>query len=355
MSTEQNKGFNLFDTIEKVRPYLITVKKRWYITLLTGLFFGFIGYYNESQKPTSYSAQITYMLEDEILGSGQTAANPLMAAISGQGAPASSKAIMNDLTMSNKLIELTLMRPVEIDKRKILLVNYYQEFSGYLGKNNTKDPFWYKDTYTIGSNQNLDTRLRSLSSMLKLSLKTKVMESGLLKMDLSSGDEKFTKFFLEQHLKTISDFYINKRIEKAQLAVASIKRRKDSLSAVIQGKEYTAAAIIDNSFGAVMRRAQVPEIQVRKDITILNSQYMESISALAAAKSELEKRRPFISVVDDVRYPLTSVGPKSVNQGVISAIIGILIGALLLVGKDFGGDFLHKQKQAFKENQAPSI
>jgi hypothetical protein len=99
----------------------------------------------------------------------------------------------------------------------------------------------------------------------------------------------------------------------------------------------------------------VPEIQVRKDITILNNQYMESISALAAAKSELEKRRPFISVVDDVRYPLESVGPKSVNQGVISAILGVLIGALLLVGKDFGGDFLHKQKQAFKENQAPSI
>jgi hypothetical protein len=291
------------------------------------------------------------MLEDEILGSGQATANPLMAAISGQGAPASSKAIMNDLTMSNKLIELTLLRPVEIDKRKILLVNFYQEFSGYLGKNNTKDPFWYKDTYSVGSNQDLDTRLRSLSSMLKLSLKTKVNESGLLKMDLSSTNEKFTKYFLEQHLKTISDFYINKRLERAQLAVVAIKRRKDSLTAVIQGKEYAAAAIVDNSFGAVMRRAAVPEIQVRKDLTILNNQYMESITALNNAKSELEKRRPFISVVDDIRYPLESKGPKAMNQGLISALIGILIGALLLVGKDFGGDFLQKQKQAYKSTQ----
>lgn len=350
MSTEQNKGFNLFDVLEKVRPYLLIIRKRWYIALITGVIFGFISYYQESLKPTSYSAQITYMLEDEILGSGQAASNPLMAAISGQGAPASSKAIMNDLAISNKLIELTLMRPVQVEKRSILLVNYYQEFSGYLGKNNIKDPFWYKDTYNIGSNEVLDTRLRSLSSMLKLALKAKVMESGLLKMELSTGDEKFTKFFLEQHLKTISDFYINKRIEKAQIAVVTVKRRKDSLSAVIQGKEYAAAAIVDNSFGAVMRRAQVPEIQVRKDITVLNSQYLESISALANAKAELEKRRPFISVVDDVRYPLESKGPKAVNQGIVSAIIGVVIGILLLVGKSFGADFLQKQKQAFKQS-----
>ncbi len=349
MSVNQNKGFNIFDFLQKARPFLLELRKKWYVLVLLGIVFGCIGYYTESKKPTIYSAQITYMLEDEILGSGQANANPLMAAISGQGAPASSKAVMNDLTMSNKLIEMTLLSQAEIENRKILLVNYYQEFSGYLEKNNTKDPFWYRDTYNIGQNQALDTRLRSLSSILKLSLKAKVMESGLLKMDLSSEDEKFTKFFLEQHLKTISDFYINKRIEKAQLAVNSIKRRKDSLNAVIQGKEFAAAAILDNSFGAVMRRAQVPEVQVRKDITILNNQYVESINALTGARAELEKRRPFIAIVDDVRYPLNSVAPKVITQGLISFVIGIVIGLFLLVGKDFGGDYIKKQKQVFNQ------
>jgi hypothetical protein len=355
MSTQENKAFNLYDLLDKARPYLRPVARRWYVALIIGLLFGLLGYYQESQKPTNYTAQITYMLEDEILGSGQSAGNPLMAAISGQSTSTSSKIIMNDLAASNKLIELTLMRQVEIDKKTILLVNYYQEKFGYVGKGNIKDAFWFRDTYNIGSNQALDTRLRSLSSSLKLSLKAKVLESGLLKMELSSGDEKFTKFFLEQHLKTISDFYINKRIEKAQNAVVGIKRRKDSLSAVIQGKEFTAASILDNSFGAVMRRAQVPEIQVRKDLTVLNAQYLESITALNAAKSELEKRRPFISVVDDIRYPLASTGPKAMNTGIIYSLVGLLIGALLLAGKEFSAEFLKKQKQEYSEalkNQA---
>jgi len=88
------------------------------------------------------------------------------------------------------------------------------------------------------------------------------------------------------------------------MIIKATVRRRDSILAALQGKEYTSASMQDKGFGAVMRRAIIPQTQLACDINMLNVQYAESLTALHAAKMELEKKRPFITVVDDMRFPL---------------------------------------------------
>jgi len=349
MSSESKKaGFNLFSLLEMARPYFLLIRKYWYIPLILGLAVSSFGYYKEKQIQPTFSAQVTYILEDEILSGGQAAQNPLMAAITGQ-APTNNKVIMNDLAWSNKLIENSLLSSVNYNGRLIKLANMYQVSLGYMAEKDTTNKFWIKDNYYLGQDIDIDFRLRSLSNMIKFNFKATALESGLLKMSYSSNHEKFTKLFLEQHLKTISDFYTEKRLERAKLLVKLTMRKRDSLLALIQGKEYGMAASQDFGFGTVMQRAQVPQIQIKRDISILNAQYGESVGALNAAKMELEKNRPFISVVDDIRFPLDAVWPKPLNKAIIFLIIGVVLGLIGIIGVNLGLEFLKKQKKEFQQ------
>lgn len=354
MSAENKKaGFNVFSLLEIAKPFFGLIKKYWYVPLIAGLLFGGFGYYKEKQIQPTFSAQITYILEDEILSGGQAVQNPLMAAITGQ-APTNNKVIMNDLAWSNKLLEYTLLSGVNFNGRLIKLANMYQISLGYMSEKDTVNKFWIKDDYTLGQDIDIDFRLRSLSNMIKLNFKATVLESGLLKLTYSSNHEKFTKLFLEQHLKTISDFYTEKRLERAKLLVRLTTRKRDSLLALIQGKEYSMAASQDFGIGTVMQRAQVPQVQIKRDITILSAQYGESVGALNAAKMELEKNRPFISVVDDIRFPLDAVWPKPLNKAITFSIIGLFVGIAGIIGINLGLDFLKQQKVEFqKKTDAP--
>ena len=191
--------------------------------------------------------------------------------------------------------------------------------------------------------------LRSYSNGIKPTFKASSKESGLLVMSFSNSDAFFCKRFLEQHLHTISDFYIDKRMDRANMIIKAATRRRDSLLAALQGKEYNSAALQDQGFGTVMRRANVPQTQLQRDINMLNAQYGESLAALNAAKMELEKKRPFIAVVDDIRFPLEATYPEPYKKGAIFGIPGLILGTAVVVGFQLSREFLVKQKQAFRK------
>ncbi len=347
MNEAAKKPFNLFAFLKQIKPYWRVLIRRWYVPVSLAASLAVYSWYNENQKQLFFSAQITYMLEDEILNGAPTAANPLMAAITGQS-PTSNKAIMNDLAFSNLLIEYTLLRTINANGRQIPLINHLLKLQGV----DSTNPAWFPVGYKIGQTPAKDELLRSYSNGIKTTFKATSKESGLLVMNFSYGDAFFTKRFLEEHLHTISDFYIDKRMDRANMLIKATTRRRDSLLAVLQGKEYGAAAIQDQGFGTVMKRANVPQIQLQRDINMLNAQYAESLAAMNAAKMELEKKRPFIAIVDDIRFPLDATYPEPYKKGIIFGILGLFLGIALVVGAVFGKEVIVKQQQAFRKASA---
>jgi capsule polysaccharide export protein KpsE/RkpR len=343
MNAPAKQPFNLFSYLKLIKPYWRKLLRSWYIPVAFSVLLGLYKWYNERQNEPFFTAQITYMLEDEILN-GAPAANPLMAAITGQS-PTSNKAIMNDLAFSNLLIEYTLLRNTSANGRYMPLINHLLEKQGV----DSTNPAWFKSEYKIGDNPSKDEMLRSFSNGIKLTFKAMSKESGLLVMSFSNSDAFFCKRFLEQHLHTISDFYIDKRMDRANMIIKAATRRRDSLLAALQGKEYNSASMQDQGFGTVMRRASVPQTQLQRDINMLNAQYGESLAALNAAKMELEKKRPFIAVVDDIRFPLEATYPEPYKKGAIFGIIGLFLGIAVVVGFHLAKEMLVKQKQAFRK------
>lgn len=353
---ETKKTVNIFDVWEnKVFPIFKKVIRFWYIPPVVAVIAFVFAYTSESSKKPVFSTKITFMLEDDILGDGQQvgAGSQLLMALSGQRTQ-SNKAVMVDLSLSNKLVEESLVRTVIIDSQKVVLANYFMDHCGYReqwkdDKNAELIKFNFPENYKIGSDPKKDFWLRVFSNNIKMSLKSLVQESGLILMTYSSNNELFTKSFLETHLSTISEFYINKKVERAVNLMKFAKRKRDSLLAALTGKSYGLASMQDQSFGSVMKRAKVQEMQVTRDIGIINSQYNESVAALSSASIDLERQKPFISVVDDIRLPLDGTWPKPLNKAVALSIVSLLLSFGAIAGFIFGIDFLKQQQSEFKK------
>lgn len=352
---EENKKVNIFRLYhDLVIPLFKKSKKLLIIPVLLGIAVFAISYITEKSKKPVYTTKITFMLEDEIVGDGPkgTSGGQILAALSGQS-NSNNKGILVDLATSNKLVEETLLQEVNFEGKPEMLVNAYLRVMGYRDRwKKEKNEKWlkasYGKNYKIGQDKEMDYLLRSLSNEIKLALKPSVLESGLLTMNYSSSNELFTKLFLETHLTTISNFYVDKKVERAQSLVKFAKRKKDSILMLLTGKTYGLASMQDEGFGAVMRRSAVRQVQTQTDIKILEEQYGESAAALSAASIDLERRRPFISVVDDIRLPLDSEWPKPFKKSLGWGIIVTILGIAAVVGGFFGWDLLKAQKSEFE-------
>lgn len=350
------KKMNLFELKNNYLPLIKKGLKWWWLFLGIGIGLGTWYYIKNSAKPVKYTAQISFMLEDDISGQGGGAGattNPLLMAMAGMSGN-NNKLVIIDLSTSNKLIESTLLHKVKIGNKEQFLLDYFIDVFGH--RNNWKNDkdlkdFVLKEDYKVGDNPRFDYMLRSYSRGIKEVLATSVQESGIFKMVYASTDENFTKLFMDKHLEVISEFYIMRKIEKSAAIVKLAARKRDSIASLLVGKDYAAASVQDNVFGGVKKSLLVPEMQIKRDIGILTQQYNEIMSILNSSKLEIERRKPFITVIDDIRVPLPFESEKPLAKSILILILIFIVGVGLTLGFYMGKDYLKQQKEDFLKNK----
>jgi len=351
---ETQSNINVYAVLDIIKALWLYLLRRLWIPVILMVFFGWLFYRSEIKKPTLFVAVNTFMLEDEIMGDIQTpAGGGVLSILQGKGT-AGNKAVMVEMALSSMLFEKTLLASGMINGKWQSLGNYYLDITGR-GKQLKGDPkfksFNLDSTYKYGVRPDYDFLLRQLALTIKPSLTSKVKESGLIEHVFTFWNEEFARVFAAEHIRQISDFYIDRRMEKAATFLVFTKRRVDSLRNALSGQEYGLAGFRDVSFGTVMTRAKVPELTYNRNINLLNIQYGEAIAAFNLAKYEYEKRKPLISIVDDARSPLSSINTRPVFKTGIGCVIGFVSGVLLVIGYYFGAAFLKKQKTDFYESQ----
>lgn len=345
---QPKKKFNIYEFFHQYGPLIKRTFKRGYIALAIGAIGGIYGYLKENAKPISYDAVVTFILEEDLAGSGQTITpgNQFLLALSGQ-TMTSNKEMMLDLAKSNKLVEETLLRKIKVDKDSVLMVNYFASVMGYTTLSKPVVP----NDYYLGKQTDIDKLLRIYSTNLLRNLNADVKKSGIIALAISFGDQVFAKYFLELHLETISDFYTKNRLVRLVNLVEIARKKRDSLQALLQNREFGLANMKDKEFGSVMNRARVPQLQIQRDIGTITAQYTESLAAYNSAKLDLEKKKPFIQIVNDIRLPLDGTGNEPVKKGIIMLVISSLVGIILVAGFLFIKDYLKEQKASFLESQ----
>ncbi|NQW43479.1 MAG: hypothetical protein HQ463_08635 [Bacteroidetes bacterium] len=303
-----------------------TLTHIYVLAAVIGLFV-YIFYINANKVEESYTARISFMLADEDMQSQPGAFNLASQLGLVNQQVGSNKAILKELLDSRKLIENTLFYEIELNKKKDLLINHYIILRSKLW--GTKPDNFFDKNYKLGDDDNKDSYLASLAWEIKSRYTSVIRESGFFDLSFTAPDEYFTKKFLETHLISLSDYYKEKRTQRAMSVLKFAQRRSDSLSGVLAGKENAVASSIDNNILGIMSITKVPELRNKRNVELVSKLYGEAVLNLESAKMSVVKETPMIQVIDDIRFPLQFNGKPMQKNITIGVLIGFFLGLLL--------------------------
>lgn len=332
---------DLISTVKKWTKYLLS---KWYILLIAGLTGGISGFYYAKLKKPLYMATTTFVLEAGEQGGnlGQYAG---MAAMVGINLGGSEGGIFQgdnllELYKSRKMIESALLKPVETDSSKLLV-------DLYLDLNNTRDR-WQKespDLLKINFKRINEGRLqRSKDSILQnivldINKKNLIVDKldkklSIIKVNVSSESELFSKEFNEAIVDEVNTFYINTKTKKSLDNIRILQYKTDSVRQVMNGSISAAASVVDATPNLnPTRQAQriIPTQRLQFSAETNKAILGQLVQNLEMSKMALMKEAPLIQKVDEPIYPLYKQKASKMVFSVVSGLLLSLISAIVLI------------------------
>lgn len=335
----QDDEISLKEIILKIREWYRYILSRWIIVLLAGIFGGTLGLAYAYSKTPIYTAACTFVLEEGSAsgGLGRYAGLASMVGmdISGGGGGIFQGDNITELYKSRRMIQKTLLSEVEIQGKKKLLIDRYIDFNNL--RESWSKTLELKDiqfqpigTFSRIQDSLVGTFVDDINNNY-LSIARPDKKLAIIRVEVKAKDETFAKYFNDEIVKNVNDFYIQTKTKKSVDNVLILQQKTDSVRAVMNGAVYTAVAISDatpnlNPTRQVQRVVpmQKAQISVETNKAILS----ELVKNLEMSKMSLRQETPLIQVVDEPVFPLkmTKFGRA---KGVV---LGVLIAGFLIVG-----------------------
>jgi uncharacterized protein involved in exopolysaccharide biosynthesis len=327
---------SLKELILKIRDWYRFLLTKWLVIVAAGIIGGTIGLgYAFSQKAT-YTASLSFVVEDEKQGGGGLSsalglATSLGIDIGGSGGSAFSGANLIDLMKSRNIIEKSLLNPITVNGKSQSFAQYYINFNALNKDWDTKPllkgidfaPDADRSKFTLQQDSILGNIYTSVLSMLTIGQKDK--KGSIVYIDVKSSDEFFSKAFAENLANEVSSYYVEIKSKKARQNMEILQRQTDSIRAVLNGSIVSVANAVDNTFG-LNPAMQVQKTTISKkqfDVQANTAILTQLVTNLEMAKVSLRKETPLIQVIDRPILPL-----KKEKAGKLKSLIlgGFLAG-----------------------------
>lgn len=330
----QNDEISLRDLILRVRELYRYLLNKWKTILLGGMLGGLLGLtYAYFEEPV-YIATCTFVLDEGKSGGGlsQYAGLAAMAGIN-IGGGASDGLFQGDnileLYKSRTMLQKTLLSNGEFDGKKDLLINRYIEIND-LRQSWSNNPKLKNLSFNIPVEQFTRVNDSVITGIVKdinrnyLSVAKPNKTLSIIKVDVESQDEQFSKNFNDAVVRNVNRFYIETKTKKSIDNLHILQRQADSIRAVLNASIGGAASSLDANPNAnmAMQILRVPSQRKQIDVQANSAMYSEIVKNLEIAKLSSRQEAPLIQVVDEPVYPL--------SKEAIGKLKGTIIGGFLL-------------------------
>jgi hypothetical protein len=138
-------------------------------------------------------------------------------------------------------------------------------------------------------------------------------------------------------IRTVTDFYIESLTRKARLNLDILRYEADSVREILNENLMITARESDLNVNPLWQMMRVEHSKAMIDLQISISLFGELIKNLKLAEISLRRQTPLIEVIEEPRYPLTEVGFRPWQWGVMGLLAGLLL-ALYLSFRHFNRD-----------------
>lgn len=344
---------SLKELVLKVKEWYEYLLSKWKIIVCFGIIGGLCGFGYAYLKKVKYTATTTFVLQEgnSSGGLGQYAGIASMVGldVGGGGGLFQGDNIL-ELYKSRAMIEKTLLTEVELENKKLLLIERYIDFNK-LKDIWAKDPrvnaIQFKTAQTPGLERSQkNTRLQDsvLGDVIAninreyLTVSRPDKKLSIFKVEVKANDEFFAKAFNDEIVKNVNDFYLQTSVKKSLENVSILQQQVDSVRSVMDGAIYRAAAVSDatpnlNPTRQIQRIAPIQKSQFSAEAS--KAVLGELVKNLELSKMGLRKETPLIQMVDEPIYPLTKERISKFKGVVIGGFLGGFIICLILLVRRF--------------------
>lgn len=352
---ESDQEITLKDIIHRSRYWFNYFLSHWKTILIFGLLGGALGLGASFIKKPIFIATTTFVLEEDKGGGLSSLAGLASMAgvdVGGGGGIFQGENILQ-LYKSRTMLEKTLLSRVDLNNSQ-LLIDRYIEINKLKDKWSDKPNLlalkFYQDSLDRRNPSNPANRLRDsiLGEVVEDINKNYLVVTkpdkklSVIKVNVTSKDEVFSKSLNDVLVKNVSKFYIQTKVKKATENVSILQYKTDSVRRVMNGAIYEAVAVADatpnlNPTRQVKRIAPAQKSQFSAETN--KSVLGELIKNLEMSKITLLKEKPLIQIVDQPVFPL-EIEKLGKAKGIVMG--GLIMGVLTLI--------VLVLKKSYKEN-----
>ncbi|MFD0749660.1 lipopolysaccharide biosynthesis protein [Mucilaginibacter calamicampi] len=316
--------------ISKITSYLFS---KWRIIVLVSFLCASIGVCLAFFSKIKYIADSTFVLEEGentggVLGQYSGLASMVGIDVGGANGLFHGDNIL-ELYKSRQMIQKALLSNVKGENGSNSLLNSYFKINE-LDKNPKIAKLDFSVQESFGREQ--DSVLQNVVDDIRqnyLAVNRPDKKLSIIKVEVTSNDEHFSKVFNDEIVKTVNDFYVQTKTKKALQNLTILQHTADSVKSVLNNAISTTAEVSDatpnlNPNRQILRtRAQRSQFSAEANKAILS----QIVQNLELAKISLRRETPLIQIIDNPTYPLQKKGLGKFK----GLIIGGFAGAFLCI------------------------
>jgi hypothetical protein len=339
----KNDEISLKELLHQGKEWWNYLLSKWKIILIVGIVGASLGLVYSFSKKTIYTATLSFALEDEKTGGGLGSALGLASSfgidLGGGGGSIFTGSNLTELFKSRSMVEKTLLSPVTVGSKTISLAEMYIQNYEWRKKWKNKPKFASleflpnadRKLYTRDHDSIMGKIYENLSKDLSVGQIDKKIS--IIRIDVASTNELFSKYFCEALAKEVSDFYIATRSKKARMNMAILQHQTDSIRRELNGAITGVAVANDNTFNLnpALNVRKAPSARRQVDVQANTAILTELVKQTELSKVTLRRETPLIQVIDRPILPLDKQRFGKVKGIILGGFIGGFLTILRLV------------------------
>lgn len=335
----ENDEISLKELLGKAKEWFTYLVSSWKIILFAVISGAIVGIGYSILKKPSYTATLSFALEDEKgggVGGALGIASSFGLDLGGSGGGVFTASNLTELFKSRSMVEKTLLAPVSVDGKIISLAEMYIQNNEWrkAWENTPKFakleflPNADRKKFTRDQDSIMGVMFYSLSKS-SLFVGQKDKKATIISIDVTSSNELFSKYFCEALAKEVSTFYIDTKSKKSRDNMLILERQTDSIRGELNGAITGVAIANDNTFNLnpALNVRRAPSARRQVDVQANTAILTELVKQTELAKVTLRKETPLIQVIDKPILPL----PKDRFGKAKGIIIGGFSAGFLMV------------------------
>lgn len=333
---------NSKSTIETIQLLVDLYKyllKKWIVLVAIGIVCGVIGLLFATFQKPAYVAEITFAPENDnggSFGSYAGIAAQFGLDLGGVSGGAFEGENLVEFLKSKLMVEKTLLTPVTLNGKEVLLINayisHYELNKGWNDKSPSLKGFLYPANYAHGDRAR-DSILKKITKSVSESLDIAKMDKKLniISAKMQDGNEAFAKLFIENLVNNGINYYVDYKSGKSKQNVSILSHQADSVYSLMIGGIKAVAVGNDLNVNPIRQivRANVQTKQV--DVQVNSRVYEEIVKQLELAKIMLRRETPFIQIIDTPTMPLEKKKMGRLKGIIIFGFVGGFLGLLFFI------------------------